>query len=262
MKKDKLIVALIVGLWALVMGTFFGKIFRLDVRAIPAKYSSEEEKLLFEGKTYHLIEMNDDSYSFNPDLELLGRAKGSTLLLYSYKNDSDKSIIMGDSLDIGYIFSDRYSTIPEEGEVTSVYVELADWHRTEAGSSYTLVKKENLMDVAEVELFKRLWKERHKNEPIVYKNSQVLSEMDYVWVRFCFEECPAPGASNRLVLHNEEWYLIETEYEYVDNLHIQTDYCYLIDDEEILEYLSEFVEISLSVRYNDGRILQKTEDKL
>lgn len=89
--------------------------------------------------------------------------------------------------------------------------------------------------VEDVALFRLFWEERHKNEPIIPENGQVVDELDYIWVRFCFEDCPAPGAESYLVFYNEEWYWVENKFE--DQKH-----CCLIENEELAEYLTIFMQ--------------------
>lgn len=207
---------------------------KYDVKAIDAGYKSTEDDISFftyGGKTYYEIAYMESIPIPYDDLEkeCIGRAKGTSVVLYLLKNDPENSIIVGENpLNDMLIYSCKYKELPEDGEVTGVYLHLSF---------------ENKYISDGMELFQRLWTERYKNGATKLDEDTINKPVRLLCM-FCFDGCPLPSntVQNRLAYQNGKWYLVEYQ-NYVVNHEPRSGYFgYPIDDIEIIEYLNEYIK--------------------
>lgn len=225
------------------------KWLKLDKNAIQVHYKTDDngvDSFQYDGKTYYKIDEWPlySSLFFMIEKEFQGRAMGTHNVLYTIAGDSEKSVIIGENPSYYNVYSYKYSELPVDGKVTGVYLDLRQ-RRSVEYQHYTPIKEEYLCGEHEVELFQRLWTERHKNNPVKFEDGNSVDYPVSLNVRFCFDACPIPDdrAYYQLSYQKGKWYFIETEYEHISNGKTRMIYWgYLIDDSEISEYLTTFVQ--------------------
>lgn len=221
---------------------------QLDVRGIDVDYESPESApsyFVYEGKTYREIAV-DNGYatSFNNvEKECIGRAKGTFLVLYTMKTDPEHTTIVAESpIKDVLVYSCKFDAIPEDGEVTGVYVNLGIPGVHGEGSMHLSIKKEAFED-ENLELFQRLWTERYKNEPIEYVHPYSTDNDVTVSCFFCFNGCPVSGEYLHISCQDNKWYFVESEYESdLSGKSQDKHWGYLVDDPEMVAYLNEFMQ--------------------
>lgn len=157
---DFIVPLVIIAIVLLVAGRFAWHWLQWDVKEIEAEFVDSEEvhAFTYEGKTYYEIDCwtASDSFYKGLDKERLGRVKGSGVVLYAIKDDTDKEIIMGQNpINEVFVFAYRYNHFPVDGEVTSTYVNLGIPGVHGEGSSHLSIKKEDFVD-DDLNLFQKI----------------------------------------------------------------------------------------------------------
>lgn len=225
-----------------------------DIKPIDVNYTEIEDvaSFIYEDRVYTELEMHEYSaipYS-NMEKTCIGRIKGSSIVLYTLTNDLDQTIIIGETPVISVIvYSCKYNEIPTDGDVTGMYLYLSVPKESRGNRYQELVKDEYINE--DVEKIQRIWDNRYKNEPIIFENRESIESPVGLLGAFCFEGCPVPPSKvqDHFVYQEGKWYF--TEYKsYVEKGDYKYNYFgYLIDDPEIVEYLTNYVNSNI-----DGKL--------
>lgn len=111
-------------IYVVVLGKPVWEMLNLNVKAINVSSENDNNSFYYEGNRYQKIDvwsLHNLTFSTQKD-ECLGRIKGTFVVLYTLKNDPEHSILVGDAPTSLVVYSKEHSEIPNDGEITGVFL--------------------------------------------------------------------------------------------------------------------------------------------